>query len=169
MLIVIRGPLGAGKTRVAGMLAKRLRASHILLDDVLRKHHLDAVPKGARCIPLRNFLQATTIIFPAVKRCLEGNQGMVIDGCFYHKGQLDDLRRRVSRLQGKPSFLVFTLRASLHTCVRRNAGRKQAYGKDAAAAVHALVTRFDAGRVIGTDGKAARQVVDAIMRSLHSC
>lgn len=65
--IIIRGPLGIGKSTIAQKLAKPLDAQYISVDKVLEEHNLDKV-KDEKWIPAENFIKAQEIILPKVKK-----------------------------------------------------------------------------------------------------
>ena len=155
--LIIRGPLGIGKSTIAKKLAKQLNAEYIPMDDILAKHNLDNVGKDEKCIPVKNFVKAQEIILPEVREILSKGRNVIFDACFYHKEQIEHLIRS---LQTK--HYVFTLKALLQTCIERDSKRNKSYGKDAAAAVYAAVTRFDYGTVIDTEGKTSDEVVKEI-------
>jgi shikimate kinase len=150
--VIIRGPLGVGKTTVAKKLAKALHAKYISIDAILEKNGLDKV-KG-KCIPAGNFIKANETILSQVR-------GMaVFDGNFYHEKQIQHLVRNLRT----PCF-VFTLKAPLDVCVKRDETRKGKYGKEAAKAVYALVSRFDYGISIDT----AKMTPAEVSRKILSC
>ncbi len=150
--VIVRGPLGVGKTTVARKLAERLQGPYVSIDQVLDDHGLDQTDEP--CIPLRNFLEGNAIALAQARAALDAGGAAVFDGNFYHLGQLEDL---VSRLP--EGAAVFTLTASLDTCVARDRGRELSYGPDAAAAVHFLVSQVEYGTYVDTEGKTADQVV----------
>jgi predicted kinase len=150
-VILIRGPLGVGKTTVARELCKRSDGCYISIDAILAEHGLDQCPNG---IPARNFLRANELALPIAKAALAGGRPMVFDGNFYYKSQIKHLLRRLPW----PAY-VFTLNASVEECIARDKGRERVYGEDAAAWVHYLVSRFTVGIPIDTEGKTAEQVV----------
>ena len=147
MFVIIRGPLGAGKTTVARKLAEKLKGKHVSVDQLLEKKGLDRIE--GECIPAKNFIKAIE------GEVFEGT--LVFDGNFYHKEQIEDLKMRLGG-----SCKIFTLKASLETCIERDKSRKRVYGEDAARAVHHLVSRFDEGIVIDTENKTADQIVEEI-------
>jgi len=157
--IIIRGPLGVGKSTIAQALAKRLGAFYVSMDDVLKQHGLDVV--GNRpCIPAENFLKADELVLPQVKAELK-KRAVVFDGCFYHKEQLRHLEWAL------PSkHVVFDLKAPLDICIRRDSKRERPYGEGAAKAVFALVSRFDYGIVIDTTKKTPVMCVEEMMTHL---
>ncbi len=69
--IIIRGPLGCGKSTIAQKLADTLHAEHINMDDILAKNGLDKADPEAGCIPATNFIKANEIILPEVKEKLQ--------------------------------------------------------------------------------------------------
>ncbi len=70
--IIIRGPLGSGKSTLSAKLAHKLDAKHVHMDEVLEKHGLDKMPPDAPCIPAENFIKANEIVLPEVKKSLDG-------------------------------------------------------------------------------------------------
>ena len=149
-----------GKTTVARKLAERLQGRYVSIDKVLDDHGLDQTDEP--CIPLANFLKGNSIALAQVRATLDAGGAAVFDGNFYHLGQLEDL---VSQLPGGAA--VFTLTASLETCVARDRGRELSYGPDAAAAVHFLVSQVEYGTYVDTEGKTADQVVEELCRRLE--
>jgi len=155
--IIIRGPLGVGKSTIARSLAKLLRAKYVSMDLILRKHGLDKAhyKKG---IPADNFIKANKTILPEVKSKLKAGKIVIFDGCFYHKKQIEHIIKSLS----VPHY-IFTLKAPLKVCIARDRKRKKSYGKDAATAVHHLVSRFDHGIVINTNKKTSAQTTKKVL------
>ena len=162
VFIIIRGPLGVGKTAIAERLAKLLGAEHVSMDSVLEKHGLDKVAEGAGCIPAGNFIKADDIIFPKVKERLGQGKTVIFDGCFYHKEQIAHITKSLAY-----PGIVFTLKAPLETCIKRDSKRGKPYGKDAAEVVYRLVSRFDSGTMIDTEGRSIGQVLEEICSHLQ--
>lgn len=159
--IIIRGPLGIGKSTVASKLADILDGEYISMDDVLAKQGLDKVDHYAECIPVENFIKAQESILPEIKEKLGKGKIVIFDACFYHKEQIEHL------IQNLPeSHYVFTLKAPLEVCIERDSKRKKTYGKEAATAVHKFVSKFDYGIVIETNGKIAEETVKEILSHL---
>lgn len=152
-VVIIRGPLGVGKTSVSDTLCKILGMHHIAIDQVLRQNKLDA----SGDISLDTFLKANRIIMPLVKNYLKQNIAVVIDHNFYYKEQLVDLINRFD------DVLVITLKASLATCLKRDLSRQKAHGQEATKAVYTLVAKFDYGHIIETDKKDAHAVAAEIL------
>ena len=156
--VIIRGPLGIGKTTIAKMLAKILNAEYISVDAVLEKHRLDRVPPNAPCIPAENFIKADKIILPKVKKLLKKGKIVIFDACFYHKKHIQHLLKNL-----KYPHYVFTLKAPAGECIKRDLKRKKTLGKDSVCAVHWLVSRFDYGRVINTKNKPVGRTIKEIL------
>ena len=156
--ILIRGALGIGKSTISKKLAKILNAEYISMDEVLEKNKLDIPSKKEGCIPAKNFIKANDIILPIILKRLEEGKIVIFDGCFYHKEQIEHLKKN---LPGK--HYAFTLKAPLEACIERDSKRENVYGEGAATAVHNLVSRFDYGKVIDTHNKTVDQVVKKIL------
>ena len=69
--IIMRGPLGVGKSAISENLAKILNAEHISLDKVLEKHNLDKGDEKLGCIPPQNFIRADELILPYAESVLK--------------------------------------------------------------------------------------------------
>jgi len=82
-LIIIRGPLGVGKTTISKILAKNIHAEYISVDKFLKDHSVEST------------LNSNKIISNIVK---DSNNSFVIDGCFYYQEQIDDLKKKTERL-----------------------------------------------------------------------
>ena len=159
--IIIRGPLGIGKSTIAKKLAKTLKAEHLSIDSVLEKYGLDKVDHYEECIPAKNFIKADEMILPEIKEKLKKGKIVIFDGCFYHKEQIEHIIKALSS-----EHYVFTLKAPLEVCIERDSKRKKSYGKDAAGAVHYLVSRFDYGTIIDTNKKTVEKTVKEILENL---
>lgn len=160
--IIIRGPLGVGKSTVSKKLADLLSGVHISIDSILDEHGLDKV-ENEESIPIKNFLAANDIIVPKIKQNIAENKSVVIDGNFYHREQIEHLIGHV------PSeHYVFTLKAPVEICIRRDQDREKPYGREAAMAVHNLVSRFDYGKIIDTQNLDEKGVIDRILSFLPS-
>ena len=155
--VIIRGPLGVGKSTIAKRLAKQLNAEYISIDTLLEEQGLDKIEE--ECIPARNFIKAIETILPKVKKDI-ASKIIVFDGNFYHKEQIDYL---VQHLQ-VPHY-AFTLNAPIHICIERDSARETPLGEGAAKAVHNLVMRVDYGIQINTQDKT----VEAVLKEINSC
>jgi len=128
--VIIRGPLGCGKSTIAEKLAKILKAKYISIDKVLEKHKLDKVGPDEECIPAANFIKANGFVLPVIKKFLQQSKIVIFDACFYHKEPIDHL------IQSLPyDHFVFTLKAPVEVCIERDRKRGKSHGEDAARAV----------------------------------
>lgn len=158
--ILIRGPLGIGKTTLSKLLSKKLKAHYYSMDKILADNNLDK--RGDEpCIPARNFIKANEIILSQIKENLEKKNIVILDGCFYHKEQISHLEKNL-----KYKGYVFDLKAPVNVCIERDSKRKEVYGEGAAQAVYNLVARFDYGTAINTQGKTTEEVVADMLTHL---
>ncbi len=158
--IIIRGPLAVGKTTIGKMLADELGGCYVSFDQIMDENKLDQAEEGGG-IALEGFLKGNALAVASVQAELDAGITVVFDGCFYHLYQLENL---ITALHGGAD--VFTLKAPLETCILRDRGRELTYGVDAAAAVHAMVSQFDYGTCIETDGKTVELVVAEIRKAI---
>ncbi len=158
--IIIRGPLGVGKTAVAKKLAKALRGKYVSIDLLLAKKGLDKVDKKSNRILLANFIKAADSVLPELKSSLKKGP-IILDGNFYHREQIAHLMKSLDC-----EFYIFTLKASLEVCMLRDSGRKKPYGKSATKAVYALVSKLNYGKSINTKTKTSAEVIKEILKYL---
>jgi len=92
--VIIRGPLGCGKSTIAEKLSKNLNAKCFAIDRVLDKYNLTN-DKEAGYISQRSFIKANAIITPEAKRILDTGKPIVLNGNFYWRSQIDDLIKRL--------------------------------------------------------------------------
>lgn len=137
--IIIRGPLGCGKTTISEKLAGIIKAKYFAVDRVLDEHNLTS-DKEDGYISQKSFRKANEIIANEAIGVLQKGQPIIFDGNFYWKSQIDDL---ISRLDF-PHY-VFTLKAPVEVCIDRDSKREKTHGKDAAVVVHAKSTEFTYG------------------------
>lgn len=150
-VIIIRGPLGVGKSTISMQLATMLSGLHIPLDDVVDRLGLDRVPPDAECIPAENFLTALKNVLPQIEQAMAQGKSAIVDACFYHQEMIVFLE---NHFPGKT--VIVTLDSPIDVCIARDRGRSKSYGEDAARAVHSLVSRFSAGiRIDATQPKEA--------------
>lgn len=157
--IIIRGPLSVGKSIIAEKLAQILGAEYVSIDSVLSKHGLDKVEGEG--IPAKNFIKGNEMVMPHIKESLANAKAVVIDGCFYHKEQIEHF---IDHLNA-PHF-VFTLKATVEVCIERDGRRKKPYGEGAARAVHYLVSKFDYGTIVDTTNKTPDDTIKEILTHL---
>lgn len=154
--LIIRGPLGAGKTAVARRLAKLLRAEYFSIDQILDAHGLWVEGR------LKEFLGANRILIPKARRSLRNGRAVVVDGNFYWKTQIRDLAGRLDY-----PHAVFTLKLPLRTCILRDRARVPSHGARAAREVYEKSTRFQYGNEIDASGPLS-QVVAAIQARVRA-
>lgn len=155
-LIVIRGPLGVGKTTVSKILAQNLHARYISLDQILDDNKL--VPPNADGIPLESYLKANEIIL----NIAHGNENhLIVDGCFYYQEQIDDLKRKFDN-----DVEIFTLISDVEKCIERDSKRLKVYGEDSTRYVHMVTTKIRAGHEIDNSNLTAEETVKKIMKNI---
>lgn len=160
--VIIRGPAGVGKTTVSRVLASRIGASATHFDKVMDELCMDYV-EGEKWIPLQRFLKADEALLPKFATELDGGRNVVIDGNFYHREQIEDLTGRLNF-----PHAVFTLKADLDECLKRDRARSNALGGRGIEDVFRLVDAFDYGNVIQTRGRTADEVVEEIVTALNA-
>jgi len=141
--IIIRGPLGSGKTTIAEKLAQNLNAEYVGVDEVLEKNGLDVIPPNEPCIPVENFIKANDLIIPSATEKLASGTIVIFDACFYHKEVIENLIKNLSF-----DHYIFTLKVPVDVCIQRDQDRNKTHGAGAAHAVHGLVSQFDYGTII---------------------
>lgn len=140
--IIIRGPLGCGKSTIAKRLAEILHAEYIPIDRILDEHNLTK-DKEAGYISQRSFIKVNEIITQKAKKKLASGISVIFDGNFYWKSQIEDLIKKLDS-----PHTVFTLKAPLKVCIKRDRQRGKTHGEDAARAVYKKATEFDDGIVV---------------------
>lgn len=161
-LIIIRGPLGIGKTTIARKIAEKIHGEYISIDNLLTELNLDQVDQNEGCIPLQNFLEANKAILPKIKQLIDNHTPVIIDGNFYHQPQIEDLIKDFQN-----NSIVFSLIAPLEVCITRDAGRPDSYGKEAATAVYNLASKFNYGQTIDTKNLSVDRIVNQIISYLN--
>ena len=160
-LVIIRGPLGIGKSTIAKKLAEDIGGEYISIDEVLTQNNLDKVDEKEGCIPLINFLKVNKLIFPKINLSIKNRTSVVVDGNFYHEDQVKDLSSSFPS-----NNYIFTLTAPLEVCIQRDSQRPRPYGIDATTVVYNLVSRFNYGKVIDVSLKSVEETVVLIISSL---
>lgn len=84
--IIIRGPAGIGESTISRLLARRIDATVINFDKIMKGLGFDYIPRE-KWIPLHKFLKADRLMVPKFKKELESGKNIVFDGNFYHKEQ----------------------------------------------------------------------------------
>lgn len=162
--LIIRGPLGCGKSTIARRLARMLKAEYVAVDRVLDEHHLTKDHEQGY-ISQKSFLKANKIIAPQAKRTLQQGTPVIFDGNFYWKSSIEDLIKRLKI--GKLPFphYVFTLKAPLRICIERDRKRSKKHGEEAVRAVYKKATGFKYGVVMEVT-KSTKKVVKEIVLHL---
>ena|SRR3989344_5568982 len=161
--IIIRGPLGCGKSTLAERIAKAIKGEYVSIDKILDEHDLTK-DKEAGYTSQRSFIKANEIVVPKAKKSLDKNILVIFDGNFYWKSQVDDLIKRLDF----PHY-VFTLKAPLSVCIERDSKRKKPHGKDAAQVVYAKTTEFDYGIIIDVTkplDKVVKEILSYLPKSI---
>lgn len=157
--LIIRGPLGCGKSTIAERISKILGAEHLSIDRILDEHNLTA-DKEEGYVSQKSFKKANELIAPKAKNVLDSGKPVVFDGNFYWESQIEDLIQRLNF----PHY-VFTLKVPLAVCIERDSKRTKTHGEDAARAVYGKSTSFEYG--ISIDGtKPLEKCVEQILSYL---
>lgn len=143
--IIIRGPLGVGKTTISKRLADMLGAEYFSIDKIFEEYQLDPSDPELESIPVSSYIKAHDIVLPAAHEALARGQVVIFDSCYYFKEPIEQLIQQLPY-----DHYIFSLKAPLEVCIDRDSKRDKVYGKEAAEAVHNLVARFDWGNVIDT-------------------
>ncbi len=158
--IIIRGPLGSGKTTVSKQLVQAINAEHIGIDDILDEHNLTE-DKENGYISQRSFIRANEIAAQRAEPLLINGTPVIFDGNFYWKSQIDDLLQRLPY----PNH-VFTLVLSLELCVKRDSKRVRPCGRDVVEVVFAKTTEFEYGIPIDAS-QSQNLVISDILKDLE--
>jgi tRNA uridine 5-carbamoylmethylation protein Kti12 len=154
--VIIRGPLGCGKTTISKALAARLSAEYISVDEVLESHKLED-EKEDGFISQNSFKKANDFIADSAKKFLDEKKPVVIDGNFYWKSQIDDLIEKLVF-----PHAIFSLDAPLEVCFDRDSKRENPLGEDATKAVYEKTTSVEAGKKIDVT-KDTEEVITEII------
>ena len=157
IIVIIRGPAAVGKSTISKIVAKKINALHISFDDILSKHNLDIIDGDG--ISAENFIRGNEIALDMTKQLKP--KAIVLDGCLYRDEQMKHILKNFT---GK--YFVFTLKASVEDCIKRNIERENPMSEDAIYDVFKLVSKKDYGTIIDTSGKTINQVVQEILNHL---
>lgn len=152
-LIIIRGPLGVGKTTVSLILAQKFQAKYISVDQILDDNKL--VAPDADGIPLDSYLKANEIILDIASK---SENSLVVDGCFYYQEQIDDLKNKFNN-----DVAIFSLVSDVEKCIERDSKRAKIYGEDSTRYVHMMTTKIKAGYEIDNNNLTIEEAVEKIM------
>lgn len=157
--IIIRGPLGCGKSTISERLSKILNAKYFAVDRILDEHNLTK-ERERGYISQKSFIKANEIISPEARKFLDKGNRVIFDGNFYWKSQIEDLIKRLDY----PHY-IFTLKAPLDVCIKRDSKRDKIHGKEAAEAVYKKSTEFESGIIIDVD-KSLKECISKILSYL---
>lgn len=143
--LLVRGPLGAGKTTIARAVADRIGGRYLSIDRILEEHDLERWAGGY--ISEASFLAANDIAIATARRVLARGRPVVVDGNFYWRTAIEDLEERLPA-----PHLVVSLRLPLAACIARDAGRPRSFGAQAVRDVFAKVRTVDYGTAIDAGG-----------------
>jgi tRNA uridine 5-carbamoylmethylation protein Kti12 len=149
--VVVRGPLGAGKTTVARALATAIPGAYISIDTLLERDEWDG---GSEELFLRTNREAVREARPSLERRVP----VVFDGNFYWPRVIHDLGRRLAY-----PHAVYALRVPLPLCIERDRARSVSYGEEATREVFEKVRPFPGE--VPVDGTPPASAVVAAIRS----
>jgi tRNA uridine 5-carbamoylmethylation protein Kti12 len=162
--VIVRGPLGSGKTALARRLTESLGGRYISIDQILDDHQLELW--DGDYISEQSFLAANRFAVRRAEAGVRRGAPVIIDGNFYWKSVLADL---VTKLPYP--HLVLTLKVPFSDCVARDAGRTHPLGLENVRMVFDKVTSFDCGLSLDATGsledttrRALRALEDAGLR-----
>tara|TARA_B100002003_G_C13765518_1_gene380075 strand:- start:51 stop:554 length:504 start_codon:yes stop_codon:yes gene_type:complete len=160
--IIIRGPLGCGKSTIAEKLSRILNAKYVAIDRIVDNPKLITKEKEEGYRSQKNFIKANEIAVEKIKKILVNGKSVIFDGNFYWKSAILDLEKRLKNYKG----YVFTLKAPLKTCIQRDNQRDKTHGKDAAEAVYKKSISFKYGEIIDTENKSVNEVINEIKKMI---
>ncbi len=156
--VVVRGPLGIGKTAVSERLAQVIGAKYVSMDKILDEPGVEEWDEKAGHYSERCFTRTNELAVGRTEASIYQGTPMIFDGNFYWKSQIIDLLNRL-----KFPHWVFTLTAPIEVCVQRDSQRDPPHGREATERVYAKSTEFDWGIAID-----ATLPVDSVVREMVS-
>lgn len=165
--LLLRGPLGVGKSTVASRLARALGGVCVSVDAILEEERLEVWDDDR--ISLQSFLNVNTVVVERARASLATGTPVVVEGNFYWREAIEDL---VDRLPA-PHW-VFSLAAPEAVCLERDRQRPpsppdrspragESLGSEAVAAVYRLVAAVPYGTPIDATGP-----VDSVVATIRS-
>ncbi|MBU2566759.1 ATP-binding protein [Patescibacteria group bacterium] len=158
--VIIRGPLGCGKTTIAKALAARLSAEYLSVDEVIDEYRLEH-DKEDGFISQKSFKKANDYLAEKAKDFLDKKIPVIIDGNFYWKSQIDDLASKLIY-----PHAIFTLDAPLEVCVERDSKRETPHGVDSVKVIYNKTVSVEAGKTIDTTKEVEEvitQIIDVLL------
>jgi len=157
--LIIRGPLGSGKSTISEKLAQKLGAKHFSIDRPFDDGKI-IFEEEEGYVSQKSFLEANDIYIEDAIKTLNSGAPVIFEGNFYWQSQIDDLINKLNY----PHW-IFTLEVPLEVCIERDRNREKSCGKDAAEVVHAKSKEVDCG--IPIDGtKDLNQIIEEIISYL---
>lgn len=150
-VVVIRGPLGVGKSTISKILAERLHAEYLSVDKILDDNNLS----GEDGISLESFLKVNEIILELSEK---SEKSFIVDGNFYFQEQIDDLKNKF-----QDDVIIFTLVSDIEKCIERDSKREKVYGEDSARFVHMVTSQVKAGYEIDNSNLTVEETVEKII------
>jgi len=157
--VIIRGPLGCGKTTIAKKLAKILTAKYFDIDKIILKNNLDKDQEQGY-ISQRSFIKVNETLAVAAEKFIKKGKPVIFDGNFYWQSVLRDLIRRLNF-----SHYVFTLKVPIAVCLERDKQRKNPLGKDAVEVVYKKTNEFEYGINIDAT-KSEKEIIKEIVDNI---
>lgn len=158
--VIVRGPLGSGKTTLARRLAREVGGETIAIDEILERYELERWEGGY--ISEGSFLRANELAAERAGPILDQGRPVVVDGNFYWRSVIEDLERRLAT-----PHVVVSLQAPLAVCVARDAAREISFGPDATRDVYAQVTSFEYGTPLDATG-SEEETLAKLLRILRN-
>ena len=157
--VIIRGPLGVGKTTISKELAEQINGEYLSIDQVLADNGLDKIDDPDAAFPLENFIKANDIVLNQIQNYGK-DKSVVIDGNFYYKDVLMDLEQKLNFPK------IFTLKCPVEICIERDSKRVNSYGRDTVEYIHSEVSKFDYGINIDASKETPKEIVADIQKKL---
>jgi adenylate kinase family enzyme len=156
--VIIRGPVGVGKSVVAKSLAKQIEGVHISIDRILEEENFEDSGEDG-FISHKGFLKANEFAANLAKEHMKNGKSVIFDGSFYWKSQIDSLIEIMDT-----RHYVFTLKADFDILVGRDDKRESgSVGKEALREGLSKISSFYDGFVINTNKKNSAEVVGEIL------
>ena len=157
-VVIIRGPLGVGKTSVAKKIAFILSAHYFSIDSIVDSKKVSKIISRDTFIAEKTFLEANKMLVPKVKSLLKRKKIVVIEGSFYRRKALTELVKKCGR-----KTYVITLSAPLSTCIARDKKRRKSQGKDITKGVYEKFATVKYGKYIDTSTLTVQTTVDHVI------
>ncbi|MBT3349533.1 AAA family ATPase [bacterium] len=157
--LIVRGPLGSGKSTICAALAQKIQGELFSIDKLLDENFLTE-EKEDGYISQKSFLKANEITHDTAEKSLKSGTPVIFDGNFYWKSQIENLVQTLPF----PHF-IFTLKVPLKTCIERDKNREISHGEIAATVVYKKSTEFEFGNSIDAT-KSLENCVEEILEIL---